>query len=258
MKRISIFFLIVALEFISCKENPTNPPTLTLPAVTTNTVTEIAYTSAKSGGNVTSDGGSNITARGVCWATYSNPNTTDNKTINGYSLGTFLSTMTELISGTTYYVRAYATNKVGTGYGSEISFKTVEITLPTVTTTAITEVTAVSAKSGGNVTSDGGSAITARGVCWATNQSPTLINNKTTDGTSTGTFVSTINGLNPGTTYYIRAYATNGAGTYYGSEISFTTSSQLQIGDSYNDGIIDSLDNSGKHGSVIKQFPRSN
>ena len=97
-------------------------------------------------------------------------------------------------------------------------------TIPTVTTTATSSVTATSASSGGNVTSNGGASITARGVCWNTSANPTTANNKTTDGTGTGSFTSSITGLNPGTPYHVRAYATNSAGTSYGSDVTFTTS----------------------------------
>lgn len=92
-----------------------------------------------------------------------------------------------------------------------------------VTSSAINNIGLESATAGGNVSSDGGSAITARGVCWSTSANPTIANSKTTNGTGTGLFTSTISGLNQGTTYYVRAYATNGVGTTYGTQYSFTT-----------------------------------
>lgn len=97
------------------------------------------------------------------------------------------------------------------------------LTTPTVTTTAISAITETSAESGGNVTDDGGSTVTSRGVCWSTSQNPITTDNKTTDGTGTGSFTSSITGLSFATIYYVRAYATNGAGTTYGNDISFTT-----------------------------------
>jgi len=96
---------------------------------------------------------------------------------------------------------------------------------PTVTTTAITAITGSSASSGGNVTADGGSSVTAYGVCWNTSETPISTGNHTSDGSGTGSFSSSIAGLATGTTYYARAYATNTNGTAYGSELSFTTSS---------------------------------
>jgi hypothetical protein len=96
-------------------------------------------------------------------------------------------------------------------------------TTPTVSTTTVTAVSSYSAVSGGNISSDGGSAVTARGVCWSTNTNPTIAGSHTTDSSGTGAFTSTIIGLNLQTKYYLRAYATNAKGTTYGNETSFTT-----------------------------------
>ena len=196
--------------------------TAVIPTVTTTTVSSITSTGATSGGNVTSDGGDSITAKGVCWSTSSNPTTGDNHTNDGTGTGSFTSSITGLSPGTTYHVRAYATNSAGTSYGNDESFTT-SITTPTVTTTAASSLTLTSASSGGNVTSDGGGSVTAKGVCWSTS-TPTVSDSKTTDGDGTGSFTSSITGLSPGTTYHVRAYATNIAGTAYGNDVTFTTS----------------------------------
>ena len=111
--------------------------------------------------------------------------------------------------------------------------------VPTLTTTAADTITLTTAKSGGNVTDDGGAPVTARGVCWSTFSPPTITNDHTTDGTGTGLFFSSITGLSPGTTYYVRAYATNSVGTAYGNEINFTTNKT----DIDGDGVPDSEDN---------------
>ena len=135
--------------------------------------------------------------------------------------------MSGLAENTTYYVRAYATNRVGTGYGNEITFTTINIivpaSLPTIKTTMITSIGPVSAVSGGTITSDGGDSISSRGVCWGTKADPTINNFRTVDGSGKGSFNSNINGLSPGTTYFARAYASNSAGTAYGTQLSFTT-----------------------------------
>jgi hypothetical protein len=195
--------------------------TPTLPTVTTNTVSNIVATTATCGGNVTSDGGATVTARGVCWSTSHNPTISNSKTSNGTGTGSFTSSITGLTANTTYYVRAYATNSVGTAYGAEKSFTTP--TLPTVTTNAVGDIACTTATCGGNVTSNGGATVTARGVCWSTSQNPTISNSKTINGTGTGSFTSSITGLTAGTTYYVRAYATTSAGTSYGPQRSFTT-----------------------------------
>ena len=96
---------------------------------------------------------------------------------------------------------------------------------PMVSTKTVTSVTATTAVSGGTVTDDGGYEVTARGVCWSTSHNPTIVNNDrvTSDGIGMGEFTSNITGLTPGTTYYVKAYATNEHGTNYGLEESFTT-----------------------------------
>jgi uncharacterized protein (TIGR02145 family) len=195
-----------------------------VPALTTAAITSITQTSSVSGGNITSDNGAPILARGICWSTSVNPTTADNKTIDGADIGNFVSNLTGLIGNTLYYVRAYATNSVGTQYGNQVSFATSPL-MPTITTTSVTSISTTTAVSGGNIISDGGGAVTVRGVCWNTSSVPTISNSKTSNGVGLGNFISNLTGLSGGTTYYIRAYATNSAGTAYGSEINFTTSS---------------------------------
>ncbi len=99
----------------------------TKPTVTTNSVSNITFKSATCGGNVTDDGGANVTARGVCWSTSPNPTTSDNKTTDGSGIGSFTSNLTNLNENTTYHVRAYATNKNGTSYGDELTFTTIKV-----------------------------------------------------------------------------------------------------------------------------------
>jgi uncharacterized protein (TIGR02145 family) len=96
--------------------------------------------------------------------------------------------------------------------------------LPVLTTTAISNIGQTTSTSGGTISSDGGGAVTARGVVWGTSQNPTVVlTTKTIDGSGIGAFTSNITGLSPNTQYYVRAYATNSAGTAYGNEASFTT-----------------------------------
>lgn len=192
------------------------------PSLTTTTPSSIASTTVTSGGNVTSDGGATVSSRGVCWSSSPNPTISNSFTTNGSGTGVFVSNLTGLTPQTLYYLRAWATNNVGTSYGNQVSFTTV-LTLATVTTASTNPLSATSAISGGNVTEDGGSPVTARGVCWSTSSDPTILNSHTTDGAGTGSFVSNITGLAQGTLYFVRAYATNSLGTSYGINIYFTT-----------------------------------
>lgn len=208
----------------------TTETVLTVPTVTTTAATAVTSSSAVSGGNVTNTGGDAVTARGVCWSTSQNPTITNSHTIDGSGSGAYSSNITGLTASTTYYVRAYATNISGTAYGNQISFTTsAAVTLPSLTTAGISSISSNSAVSGGTISSDGGASVTARGVCWSTSQNPTISNAHTTDGTGTGTFTSNITGLNASTTYYVRAYATNSAGTAYGDQKSFTTSPSATV-----------------------------
>ncbi len=200
-----------------------------LPTVTTASVTNITVTSALCGGNVSD--GDNVTARGVCWGTGHNPTVSGSHTTDGSGTGSFTSSITGLSANTTYYVRAYATNSQGTAYGAERSFTTEEtVSLATVTTSTVSNITTNTATCGGNVSDDGNATVTARGVCWGTGHNPTVSGSHTTDGSGTGSFTSSITGLTPNTTYYVRAYATNSQGTAYGAERSFTTEEESVAG----------------------------
>ena len=194
--------------------------------ITTAAATNITGISATSGGNITSDGGDPVLARGVCWNTAANPTTLNSKTVDGSGIGVFVSSITGLSPVTTYYVRAYATNSSVTAYGNQISFVTLPV-LATVTTASITAITPTTATGGGNVTNEGGAPVSAKGICWSTSPTPTIAGSHTTDGTGPGSFVSSMTGLTGNTTYYVRAYATNSVGTAYGTQVSFATTVAL-------------------------------
>jgi len=194
----------------------------TTPVLTTSNVTNITQTSAKCGGNVTSDGGVQVTQRGVCWATTPNPTTSSNHAEAGEGTGEFFCDMTNLTANTTYYVRAYASNSKGTAYGDQLSFST-STNPPTVSTGSVTSVTTTSAMGSGNVTSDGGNAVTERGLCWGSTNTPTIAGPHAAAGSGLGQFTAAITGLTANTTYYVRAYAINGTDTAYGEAVSFTT-----------------------------------
>ncbi len=216
-------YIINATETKYGKEISFSTGSLSVPILTTSTPSSITSTSAISGGSITSDGGASVNARGVCWRTTPGPTINNSKTSEGIGTGSFTSNISNLTPETTYYIRAYATNSVGTAYGNELSFKLAAISIPYLFTAEITAITTTSAASGGNITSDGGAIITARGVCFSKTQNPTISDNKTSNGTGTGFFSSSLTGLNPNTTYYVRAYATNNKGTAYGNELDFAT-----------------------------------
>lgn len=195
--------------------------TLNVPAITTNEVTMVTGNSADCGGNISNNGGAVVTERGLCWSLTPNPTIDNDYIVLGDGSGSFSSTITDLTIGTNYYVRAYAINNIGIAYGNERLFTTQNFA--TVITSDVYDITYTSAKGGGNVTSDGGAAITQRGVCWNTEGSPTLENSFTNDGEGTGEFLSNINSLAANNTYYVRAYTINSIGTTYGNEVSFST-----------------------------------
>ena len=212
---------------------------------------------------LTSSGGSPNVQIGFCWNTSPNPTVADNQAIFYQYAGTgnFTGSVFSLLPSTTYYVRAFAINSAGTSYSNQQSFTTFTPTIPTLTTTAVSNVTGGTADGGGTVTNDGNALVSARGVCWSTSPNPTLADSFTSNGFGTGIFSSTINGLVISTTYYLRAYATNVAGTAYGNQVTFTTTSTLSIGSFHQGGLIGYLLQSGDpgysstipHGIIISQ-----
>ena len=199
--------------------------TLITPTVTTSTVTNITTTTATGNGNITALGMPNPTQHGVVWSTSADPTITDSKTTDGSvsATGAFTSEITGLTPETLYHVRAYATNAAGTSYGEDITFTAYHE--PSVSTSAVNDITTTTATGNGNITALGVPNPSQHGVVWSVNANPTIADSKTTNGTATGTgvFTSSMTGLTPGTLYHVRAYATNTAGTVYGEEVTFTT-----------------------------------
>ena len=157
------------------------------------------------------------------------------------------------VSGGTATITINGTLTAGTeltlcvfGYNKMTDLQTITVVnpavAPTVTTTAISDIDKTTATGGGNVTADGGATVTARGICWSTSHNPTVSGSHTTDGTGTGSFTSAMTGLTANTTYYVRAYATNSAGTAYGEEVSFTTLPDGLPGDVNLNGTVNMYD----------------
>ncbi len=190
------------------------------PTVVTLAASSITGTSATMNGTVNPNG--LATTYHFEWGTTTSygTSTTETSAGSGSSAIAVSSGLTGLTGGVTYHYRVVATNTDGSTSGNDISFTP---GAAAVTTTAASSITTTTASTGGNVTSDGGSTVSARGICWSTTLNPTISGSHTTDGNGTGSFTSSITGLSANTTYHIRAYATNGSGTYYGSDLTFTT-----------------------------------
>jgi len=202
----------------------TSGASVELPSISTNAATYVSTTFLTIGGKITSDGGANIDSRGVCWNSTGSPTINNSKINLGNGVGTFSTKIQTLQPNTTYYFRAFATNSAGTAYGNEIVVTTLaQKTVPKITTTAISNILAKSAQSGGNISDWGGDSIKVKGICWSKNQNPTINNSFTENGSDISTFTSVMSNLEPSTTYYVRAYAINSIGIGYGNELSFTT-----------------------------------
>src|SRR5665647_1524141 len=224
---IQVYKTLLAVAILSFTASCDN--SLPFRTVTTTVVTDVTSTTATVGGKITNDNNIVTTVQGICWSTKTGPTITDSKTSSTTIAVDFTGSLTGLTPNTTYHARAYLSNSDNTVYGSEISFTTAAANGLALTTVAATGVTTTAATTGGNIVSDGGSAVTARGVCWSTTAAPTTASSKTTDGTGTGVFASSLTGLSPNTLYYVRAYATNANGTAYGNELTFTTSQATAV-----------------------------
>lgn len=200
----------------------------TLPVVSTTVSTVIKGEYAISGGNITDDGGASITARGVCWNTGGNPTIADSKSDSGTGTGLFTDSLINLTPNTTYYYSAFASNLSGTAYGTVESLTTGAIGNPTITTAPITTSYSYKAIMGGEITNDGG-AMTTQGVCWNTSPNPTITNSSVVIGSGQGVFSKEITGLTENMQYYVRAFVTTNAGTFYGNEVSFNTTISTRL-----------------------------
>jgi hypothetical protein len=217
-KLIMLFFLSGLIFFSECSK-----PVKEM-MVFTGTATEITINSAKVSGSII-DLGEGITDYGHCYAKSPNVSYTGLKTSLGVpgDTGLFISKLHDLTGGTTYYIKAYVKNGNKYTYGEEKYFSTNGPSLPVVSTTIVSEITSNSAVCGGEISSDGGAIVTARGVCWSTTGIPTISDYITSDGTGTGIFPSDLTGLKASTKYHVRAYATNIVETAYGVERIFDT-----------------------------------
>ena len=232
----------------------------TLPAtpatVSTNSIYSITQNSAYCSGNISDDGGATVTERGFCYSTStSSPTISSSKVSSGTGIGSFYTNITQLSSGTTYYVRAYSINKAGVSYGNTLSFKTQSATIPNgISINAVSNISYNLATFSGNLTSDGGANLSAQGFVYSSSTSlPTLSNSVVYSTIGIGNFSTSVTGLSPSTIYYVRAFATNSVGTTYSNTVSFTTNSYIAIGQAYAGGVIAYIFQSGDNGYVVGQ-----
>ena len=243
-----ILVIIVVTILTGCKKEK-------VPVITTTSVTGITGTTATSGGNITDEGSSTVITRGVCWSTGLKPTIADTKTTDGAGAGSFSSNLTGLNAATVYYVRAFATNTIGTGYGMAMSFTTLGQS-PTVTTLAATNINSTVATLNGSVNANFLSTDLTFEYGTTINYGNTIIATQSPVTGNTNTNVSAnITGLIEGTTYHYRIVAVNSLGTTYGSDMTFTA--VYVIGENVNGGIIFYIDGTGQHGLVCAPTDQS-
>jgi len=212
-------FTVFALSLVGC-----TPDEITLPVVNAKlSVTEITATTAVVGGVVEISDENTIISKGVCWSTSTTPTIDDSLVIVDVENGNFVAELKNLLANTTYFVRAYATDKNGTVYGESIGFFTKKMAT-VLTSGLISEISDTSAIVSANVVSDGGEAVIERGICMSRFVNPTIDSLRIIDSmVGTGAFNVQLKGLKLSTKYYVRGYAKTLAGVSYGNEVTFTT-----------------------------------
>ena len=230
LKIITVSLFIFLLY--SCKKDK-------IPAVKTNAIINITGITATSGGTIINEGTEDVISRGICWSTSTNPTIADSKTSDSVGPGAFTSNISGLNGATIYYVRAYATNMIGTGYGMPISFTTLGES-PSLTISGAKNITTTGATINGaanpnflstNVTFEYGKT-TSYGLSVTAAQSPISGNVKMDVSAN-------ITGLTAGTTYHYRVKAINSVGTAYSRDTTFTSTGVADYdGNIYNTVII--------------------
>ena len=204
-------------------ENDTFSTLANIATVNTSEAAGVTDIFAQITANVPYDGKAEVTAKGVCWNTVTTPTVENDTTLNGNGLGEFTADLKGLWPATTYFARAYAINSVGVAYSTEVTFTT-NNGVAILTTDSVRDITKTTANVYGNVLAAGGVDITERGFVYGTTENPTVDDTKLVDAeNTTGEMTAALADLASGTTYFIRAYATNSLGTAYGANIEFST-----------------------------------
>jgi len=204
-------------------------PSIKVPELLLPQAAEVTSSEAKIIVRIGNDGGADIYDKGICFSTSPEPTIKTGTKITGEGgYDAFSCSINGLTPNTTYYIKAYAINAAGTGYSLQIPFKTTPAK-PEIITDPVTKIIPGSATAGGKITDDGGAPIQYRGICWGTSPAPTENNYKIQLGKDAGSFSATLGSLLPDTTYYVRAYCSNGTGTVYGNEVAFRTLSADKV-----------------------------
>ena len=230
---------------------PSSSATTYAPTVRIYSIANITTTSFNIMGQVGSDGGATPVYRGFCYSGLrSGVSIADTSTqISGSGIGYFSTTISNLSSGVTYYVNAFAYNSVGTSYGSEVEITTLTgdpVSAPTVVTIfPARNITSTSADVSGNVTHDGSIFITKKGISWSTNSADIAnkLYTKESVFSGEGPYFISLTGLHPSTTYYYAAYAYNYMGNSFGTTYSFTTTSGTTSAPTVITGIAENITN---------------
>jgi uncharacterized protein (TIGR02145 family) len=206
----------------------------TAPQVATGNITSVEPTSATIQAEVLDNGGATVVARGIAYSRYNSepvPDTqfSDMFTSNGTGMGTFTATIEGLLPGIMYYARAYAVNANGISYGDIVAFETPWADLPSISNTIIQNKTQTTISVSSEVLNDGGFEVISRGFTWSTSEYPINSENAISVGSGIGPFTATIDGLEPNTLYFIRAFATNANGTVYSNRVFTSTNSNKPL-----------------------------
>jgi uncharacterized protein (TIGR02145 family) len=221
-RKVILVIIVFALFPVTLSDCTKSDPAIK-PVLSTSPVINIAATNATAGGFITSDGGAEVNSYGVCWGTTTDPSTSDSKTSDGTGIGQFVSSLTSLTAGTTYHVRAYATNSAGTSYGADVSFTTLG-QVPECITLPATNISTTGAILNGAINSNSVSTTVTfeYGTTTSYGQTTTAVQSPLT-GNSITNVSKDISGLTPGRTYHYRVKSVNSIGTVNGGDMIFVT-----------------------------------